>query len=110
MNVYNSHIGHSLENDTWFVRVYPFDSEEKAKDAQQELMAQIRLSRDMRSYIHDLRAALGPFAESSKRYEKHAPLDIAGGACRVADLRIAKAVHQAEPPATSELPVSSDLW
>ncbi|MER9912856.1 hypothetical protein NKJ71_19710 [Mesorhizobium sp. M0050] len=30
-DAFQSHIGHSLENDTWFVRFYPFASEDNAK-------------------------------------------------------------------------------
>ena len=36
-----SHVGHSLENDTWFVRFYPFGSEEHAKAFEERIQSPI---------------------------------------------------------------------
>jgi Lar family restriction alleviation protein len=52
----------------------------------------------VRAYIHDLRVALAPFVEASRHYDKNGPLDMAHFAVRVCDLRIAKAVFDAQPP------------
>jgi len=35
-----SHVGFSAENKTWFFRVYPFSTEDKARDAEAALMSQ----------------------------------------------------------------------
>lgn len=54
------------------------------------------------SYTHDLRSALAPFAQASDAFATNGPLDKVELECVVANLRIAKAVYQAEPRSSGE--------